>query len=305
MSASTKLATRGAPIGLGLFSVALGMSQIIAPRAIARLVGVRASRRLCVLMRLLGAREIASGIGLLGGRRVAAWLGARFAGDVIDMTLLKAAFRLPGAKRGRVLGALAAVGGVALLDATGHRAAGKADRTHAAAPVRKSITIGRAPSDVYAFWRDLGNVPGFMKHVEAVEVLDDRRSRWRARGPVGGVVEWEAYVIEDRENELLRWESSERSSIATAGAVRFMPAPGGRGTEVHIELSYDPPGGELGRIVSSFWGAGSAHALETDLRRLKQLLETGYIVHSDASVHEGPHAARPSAGPVSTEEVSS
>jgi len=96
--------------------------------------------------------------------------------------------------------------------------------------VDKTITIGKPPEEVYQFWRNLENVGRFMQHLERVEARDDRRSHWVARGPLGLRFEWEAEVINERENELIAWRSVDGSAVDTAGSVHFRVLPKGRGT---------------------------------------------------------------------------
>jgi uncharacterized membrane protein len=107
-------------------------------------------------------------------------------------------------------------------------------------------------------------------------------------------VEWEAEIIEDRPNERISWRSVQPADVPNIGTVQFRSAPGGRGTEIHVELRYDPPGGKLGAAVAKLFGKEPAQQVKGDLRRLKQVLETGEVVHSDASVHRGLHPAQPS-----------
>jgi uncharacterized membrane protein len=113
----------------------------------------------------------------------------------------------------------------------------------------------------------------------------------------GKTFEWNAEIVEERENELIQWRTLGDSQVAHAGVVRFRSAPGGRGTEIHVEASYDPPGGVFGRAVALAVGQEPSQQIEGDLRRLKAVLETGEIVESDASIHRGPHPARPSVMP--------
>jgi uncharacterized membrane protein len=108
-------------------------------------------------------------------------------------------------------------------------------------------------------------------------------------------VEWDAEITEDRANELIAWRSLPGAEVDNVGRVRFVPAPGGRGTEVHVELSYRPPAGVLGATFAKLFGEAPEQQIEGDLRRLKQVLETGEVVHSDASIHRGAHSARPPA----------
>ncbi|HVZ72722.1 MAG TPA: SRPBCC family protein [Polyangia bacterium] len=167
-------------------------------------------------------------------------------------------------------------------------------------PVRRSVTIARAPAEVYGFWRDLTNVPAFMTNIDSVEVFDGERSRWRAHGPVGPAVTWQAVVVDDAPNERLAWKSTEPSEIEMSGAVRFERAPGDRGTEVHLELHFGPADGAPDGVGKFLWRPLAGPMLERDLQRLKQLMETGHVVHSDASLHEGPHPARPSSLPAAS-----
>lgn len=139
--------------------------------------------------------------------------------------------------------------------------------------VEESVTINASPERIYAFWRNFANLPRFMNNLEEVEVRDSTRSRWVAKGPAGTSVEWEAEVINEIPNELIGWRSLEGSQVDNAGSVHFTPAPGG--TEVRVILRYDPPAGKVGANVSRILGEDPAVQVQEDLRRLKQLLETG------------------------------
>jgi uncharacterized membrane protein len=158
--------------------------------------------------------------------------------------------------------------------------------------VQRSITIDRSPDAVYAFWRDLQNLPRFMAHLEEVRE-DAEGSLWRSKGPADTTVEWRAEITVDKPNETIAWRSLEGASISNRGVVRFKPGPGGRGTELHVELEYEPPAGALGAAIAELFGEEPGQQIAGDLRRLKQVLETGGIVHSDSSIHRGMHAARP------------
>jgi hypothetical protein len=70
---------------------------------------------------------------------------------------------------------------------------------------------------------------------------------------------------------------------AMNAAVTFKSAPGDRGTEIHVDLGHGPPGGKLGEIVQSSFGVPARAKVKDDLRRLKQLVETGEIPRSDAT----------------------
>jgi uncharacterized membrane protein len=301
---------------LGVFSLALGAAQLAAPRRMVNMIGVRDTERNRDTMVGIGLREIVSGLGILGRSQPAGWLQARVGGDVMDLALLGRALQSDHQDRDRVVRAIAAVAGVMALDAVAARRWARQDdgdqwadgdsgdgRAYAAEeaeapashgrPVTRSITVRQPPEEVYAFWRNFENLPRFMQHLEAVRMTGDRRSTWRARAPAGMTVEWEAETIEDRPEELIAWRSLPGSSVPNSGQVRFVRAPGGRGTEVHVEMRYDPPGGKLGVVVAKLFGREPAQQVAADLRRFKQVLETGEVVHSDASIHGRPHPAHP------------
>lgn len=290
--------------GLGWFSIGLGLAQIAAPRTVARLVGVRDDETARNAMFAIGMREIASGVGLLREPRAAGWAWTRVGGDVIDLALLGTAFRSEEANRGRVAAATAAVLGVTILDVLTGEQLRQEDRPgpgHAADGSRhivRAITINRPRPDIYAHWRNFENLPGFMEHLESVEIIDEHRSLWKAKAPAGTSVEWEAEIVEDRPGELISWRSIPGIGVLNAGTVRFLDAPGGRGTEVRVDLRYDPPAGAAGVAVARLFGEEPAQQVQRDLQRFKNVMETGEVMRSDASIHRGPHPARPAAEPM-------
>jgi uncharacterized membrane protein len=281
---------------LGWFSVALGAAQLVAPGSLARLIGARDTSATRLILRALGARELASGLALLGGGRTERWLWARAVGDAMDLGLLGAAWGARRADHMRLGATGAAVAGVAVLDVLAARRAHRGEETALrGVEVSRSVTIKTSPRELHRFWRSLGNLPRFMAHLESVEAIDDRRSRWCARGPAGMKIEWEAEIVEDRPGELIAWRSLDGADVHNEGEVRFASAPGGRGTEVHVALRYRAMGGAVGRAVARLLGSEPGQQIAGDLRRLKQVIETGEVVHSDASIHRGAHPARPPA----------
>ncbi len=149
--------------------------------------------------------------------------------------------------------------------------------------IERHVTIAREPADVYAAWRDLESLPLVMPNLKHVATLDASRTRWTAVGPAGTTVTWDAQLIDDRPNERIAWRSSD-APISHAGAVRFTPAPGGRGTEVAVEIEYVPPGGPLGTLVSAFAQAPPKRFFEVDLRRFKSILEAGDVALNGTDV---------------------
>jgi uncharacterized membrane protein len=146
--------------------------------------------------------------------------------------------------------------------------------------VLESITIARSATELFRFWRDFANLPRFMDHLEDVEVLSPARSVWTAKAPAGMTVKWEAIVINEIDGELIGWQSTEGSDVATAGSVRFTPAPGG--TQITVHLQYEPPAGKLGSWIAWMFGEEPSQQIRADLGKLKSLLETGEAagVHS-------------------------
>ena len=153
--------------------------------------------------------------------------------------------------------------------------------------VGKTVTIGRPRQEIYDFWKDVTRFPSFMENVRSVERLDESRSQWVIKGPAGSDVKIVSRIVEDVPGSRLAWESEEGSSIDTAGVIEFEDAPPGRGTYVRFLTSYDPPGGALGRGIAKLLQREPTVQARRDLRRLKQLLETGEV-----SVNASPSARK-------------
>lgn len=291
---------------LGFFSIGLGLAEFLAPQAMSRLVGIKhPDERNRATMRAMGLREIGHGIAILSHQRPEKAVWARVAGDALDLALLGRVMADPENDRGRTAFATLNVLAVAALDVMTARQLSMQPRTmmrdrmdEGLVHLHRSITIRRPVAEVYAFWRDFTNLPRFMRHVESVTVLDERRSRWVALAPAGRRVEWEAELVEERENEYLSWRTLPGADVHNAGTVRFQPAPGDRGTEVRVTLEYDPPFGKLGTKAAMLWREEPGQQVQDDLRHFKQVMETGEIVLSDATKQRGPHPARPDDRPV-------
>jgi uncharacterized membrane protein len=143
--------------------------------------------------------------------------------------------------------------------------------------VKESFTVLKSPEELFAFWRRLENLPAFMKHLESVEEVDAKRSHWRASAPGGGHVDWDAEIIEEEPGRLISWKSLPVSDIDNGGSVRFRPATGGRGTVVEVTMFYQPPGGKAAAGIAKIFGEEPRMQVREDLRRFKQLAETGEI----------------------------
>jgi uncharacterized membrane protein len=137
------------------------------------------------------------------------------------------------------------------------------------------MTINRPRAEVYSFWRDFEVLPQFMQHLESVKETNAQRSHWVAKGPLGSTAEWEAEIVEERLNELIRWRSLPGSEIENTGEVHFRDAPDRKGTEVSIQLSYTPPAGSASAAFAKLFGEEPSKQVLDDLRHFKQMMETG------------------------------
>lgn len=147
--------------------------------------------------------------------------------------------------------------------------------------VEKTLTINKPAAELYQFWHNFENLPHFMKHLKNVKVYNGKRSHWITSGPLGTTVEWDADIIEDRENELIVWRSVEGADIDHSGSIRFQPISDDRGTQVKVVTQYKPPAGEIGDVIAKFFGESPKQQLGDDLNRFKMLMETGEIATTE------------------------
>ena len=272
--------------GLGWFSIGLGLTQLLAPRMLCRFIGVKPRSG---LVRLLGLREIASGVGLLTQPEPLPWLKSRVAGDAMDLGLLGAAFLDERSNAGQLALATTAVASVTALDVLATKELAEEAGMRAPEPgeargavhVKHSLIVNRNPDQLYARWHNFQDLPQFMRHVISVRDLGQGRWHWTVKGPAGTHVEWDAEVVQDRPNELIAWRSLPNADVDNAGSVSFERAPGGRGTIVRVELRYRPPAGKAGATVAKFLGQSPEKQIIVDLLRFKQMVETGEIAKTE------------------------
>lgn len=139
-----------------------------------------------------------------------------------------------------------------------------------------AATIKRPAAELYAYWRDFANLATFMENVERIDVLDPKRSHWVVKAPASKTVEWDAIVTEDHEGRAIGWASADGADVANSGRVEFADA-GTRGTVVTATINYAPPAGIIGKTVAKLFQREPRIQARQDLRRLKQLMETGEI----------------------------
>jgi hypothetical protein len=217
---------------LGWFSVGLGTAQLLAPRAMCRIVGASGNGASRTLMRLMGVRELTQGVGILTRPRPTIWLWSRVAGDGLDLSML--VFTAVKNGRARTTFAIANVVAVTVPDVMQSLdLSRRKGEPREGMLVRKAVTINRPRDEVELAWARAGEL---------------------------------------------------REKVLDAHAqVSFADAPGGRGTELAVEFEEAPPAGDLGAAALKLTGNDLATELADDLRRFKQLVETGEIVRSDST----------------------
>ncbi|MCW2745401.1 MAG: cyclase [Mycobacterium sp.] len=283
--------------GLGVASLGLGIPPLLAPGRFGKALGIGDEPRHRATAAVVGVRELVAAAGLLG-LASPAFLWARVGGDAMDLALLGRGIKHHDGKGlWRTVAATAAVVGITGLDAY---AAATRSRGAATVVLHATTTIRKSPQEVYDRWRRLEDLPAFMAHVDQVTVTGPTTSHWKATAPFGRTVEWDAEITEDLPGHRIVWRSVQGSAIELFGDVRFTSAPGHRGTEIHATMRYAMPAGKLGEAVARYFGEEPHQQLDDDLRRFKQVVETGEVVRSDGAPggkrarHEFPqHPARP------------
>jgi uncharacterized membrane protein len=147
--------------------------------------------------------------------------------------------------------------------------------------VDRSITVNLPRPEVFRFFRNLSNFSQFLSHVQSVTETGEGRSHWVVCGPAGHRFEWDAVLHNERDNELIAWRTLSGADVDHAGSILFRDAPWSRGTEVRIELQYNPPAGAAGALISRLWGEEPTQQIDDDLRRLKQILEIGEVLTTE------------------------
>ena len=269
---------------LGWFSIGLGVAEMAVPRGLGTLVGIQRPWT----MRALGLREIAAGAAILTRPREPAFVWSRVAGDAMDLALLGAAFGARDAHRLRLAAALGTVGAVTAVDVLASRRLSAAVLGQHAAPVEISLSVGvdRSADELYRFWRDLTNLPRFMSSVREVRPLDGlapeqaRRWHWTATAPAG-LLQWESEITEERPGRLIAWRSRAGKPLAFEGSVHFSAASNGEGTLVRLRTRYTGAPGAATAAVARRLRQLPRQQMKAELRRFKQLIETGEIATID------------------------
>lgn len=173
----------------------------------------------------------------------------------------------------------AMVGGVLLYrGATGfcpiYSRLGKDSTDTPAINITERFIVNKPREEVYAFWRNLENLPRFMKHLSSVEEQGGNRSHWKANLP-GEIVKltWNAEITREEENRYIGWQSVEGSMVDNAGKVEFNDALNGSGTELTVEISYFPPAGSLGQGIAKLLNGVFEDMIRKDVTNFKHYVE--------------------------------
>ena len=266
---------------LGWLSLGLGTPPALQPDGFLRTIGIKDTPpRRAVAVTLVGMREFAAAAGLLY-LNSPAWLWGRVGGDILDLTMLGSSLRNRSSRdQRRTAAALTAVAAITAVDTY---AAITRSLTRVRTETVGTTTISKSPQEVYDRWRQLTSLPTFMAHLEEIRVTGERTSHWRTV-PVGGRhFEWDAEITEDVPGRRISWHPTDHAAVWNEGTVSFLEAPGGRGTEVHVRMRYALPGGRLGQLMARLLGEDPRQQLDDDLRRFKQVVETGEVVRSEGA----------------------
>lgn len=270
MNGTTNTAGGELARGLGWFSIGLGAAELLFPKQLGRLIGVRGHEK---LIRWMGAREIAAGIAVLSGKNPLGSIAGRVAGDAVDLSLLGAGMASSGTQKGKLGGAIGAVAGVTALDVICLLKLG-----NEAEPMQttQTVAINKTPEECYQFWRNLENLPRFMEHVKSISSTGEKRSHWVVKAPAGTTVEWDAELVSDGP-ERIEWRSLPGADVENSGSVEFRKAPAGHGTIVKASIQYKPPAGKVGAAVATLFAREPGMQAKSDLRRFKAVIETGEV----------------------------
>lgn len=139
---------------------------------------------------------------------------------------------------------------------------------------RVSLTVGRPRNEVYAFWRNLENLPLFMKHLKTVTDLGEGRYHWEADIPgLPSSINWDAEIIKEEEGTLLGWNALPGADIDNAGKVTFIDA-GEKSTELQIVITYRAPLGPAGRGIAKLLTPLFESMIKEELQQFKTYIET-------------------------------
>jgi uncharacterized membrane protein len=267
---------------LGWFSVGLGLTQLVMPRGVARVIGVRAEPN---WLRVLGLRELANGIAILAQPRPSpSALQARVAGDAIDLGLMASAWNARSTDRVRLAAGAGVVLGVTALDILCSRRLSAALVVPRPLEIQTSIAIQSSPDKLYRFWRELSNLPRVFSHIDNIRVAEGGRFHVEGKRMLGRSLAWDAQITEDVINQRLGWHTLPGALIAHSARMQFKPLSA-EGTLLSLQMRFEPLVPALVAPLARLLGDTPKQALKSELRRFKQWVEAGELATA-----EGPPA---------------
>jgi uncharacterized membrane protein len=247
-------------VGLGWFSVALGIAELAAPRAVARVIGVYPDSKTVSVLRSYGVRELGNGVAILTQPNRASWIWSRVAGDALDVAGLARAMNASDTHQGRAAFATAAILGVTVLD------------------ILAAWQLGRT-SDGAATQNEYDQVETRARTTHVAEAITINK-------PMEYVED--QWLNHESMQALRHIQALIQENPGSGFSVRFQPAPGARGTEVRVDLKYPGRAGAVSSAIRRVLSQDPSSQIRYDLQRFKQLLETGEMTISD-----GPSLKRP------------
>jgi uncharacterized membrane protein len=153
---------------------------------------------------------------------------------------------------------------------------------HCSENIESSVRIKRPAEDIFDFYRDFRNLPLFLGDVISVEPTGNTTSRWTIQGPMHVRIRWEIEVIERDANALIRYRTTSLRYLQTTWSIYFTQETGSDQTEVREVMEL--PLGRFGRAGLALIGKPPAEEVAANLRRLKQIMETGRVTDTSHAV---------------------
>lgn len=278
LSPTNRQRTTIAQLGVALawIGIGIGITELLVPRALARTAGLPARPR---LLQAIGTRELITNAGILLQPQKGGWGWSRVAGDVLDLSLLAwVGQRHPHRRLPPLTAILAGMTVLDMLAAYDKQRQSVSQRvTAGVVRIHKLLYIQRPADECYRFWRNFENFPYFMQHVAAVQVVDATHTHWRVRVPLGQHVDWTVELFSDIPARQLGWRTIAGSAVEHTGVVRFLPTIADNNTRLDIDMRYHAPLNQAGVMLAKILSEEPSQKIDDDLRRFKQLIETGEI----------------------------
>lgn len=143
-----------------------------------------------------------------------------------------------------------------------------------AVQMTESVIIKGSAGELFQMWADLGMLPSIIDDIKEVHVIDEQRSKWTVKGPLGKDFSWVAEITRFEEDHRIAWRTLE-GDIKTSGQVTFKDLPQDNNTEMTVMMQYVPPGGKVGEVASKVL-EGPRGKLSEGLHDFKKYAEGNY-----------------------------